>query len=213
MDKTMIAVFDERSQAKAAIEGLFDAGFSQSEVSLLANNVAGDETIDPYRHPGATGLETDVVHAEHESHAAGTGAVTGGVLGGLAGLLLGMGSLAVPGVGPVVVAGPVAGLLAGALGGAVVGGLVGVLVEMGVPENDAHTYSEAVRRGNTVVAVTGPESKVETVAEVFRRFNPIDIQKRSETWRNDGWDRFDHTTDPLSREAIVEERTRYVASR
>lgn len=213
MDKTMIAVFDERAQAKAAIEALFEAGFSQSEVSLMANNVAGEEAIDPYRHPGAAALETDVVHAEHESHATGTGAVTGGVLGGLAGLLLGMGSLAVPGVGPMVVAGPVAGLLAGAVGGAVVGGLVGALVELGVPEEDAHTYSEAARRGGTVVAVTGPAAKVELVSDIFRRFHPIDMRKRSETWRSDGWTRFDDTTDPLTREAIVEERTRYAVTR
>jgi hypothetical protein len=132
------------------------------------------------------------------------------VLGGLAGLLIGLGTLAVPGVGPVIAAGPIATMLVGAAGGAAIGGIVGALMEMGVPEGDAHVYSEALRRGSTMVAVTGPESKVQTVSDIFRRFDPIDIKQRSESWRSgDGWDRFDHARDPLTSDAIVSERTRY----
>lgn len=216
MNKTMIAVFDDRAHARQAVEALFESGFTHQEVSLMANNAAGEESIDPYRHPGAAAIAdtttttTTVVEDNRlEGHASTKGVAVGGVLGGLAGLLLGLGSLAVPGVGPAIAAGPIATMLVGAAGGAAIGGLVGAMMELGVPEEDAHTYSEAIRRGGTIVAVTGPESKIETVAAIFRRFHPIDLKKRSESWRGEGWSRFDDTREPLTRDALVEERTRY----
>jgi hypothetical protein len=213
MSKTMIAVFDDRAAARHAVEALFDSGFSHSEVSLMANNAGGEENIDPYRHPGAAGLVDDDPLAGMRGHTSTKGLVTGGVLGGLAGLLLGLGSLAVPGVGPVVAAGPIATMLVGAAGGAAIGGLVGALIELGVPEGDAHIYSEAVRRGSTIVAVTGPDEKVETVSAIFRRFDPIDVRKRSDSWRTEGWSRFDDNREPLSNDAIVSERARYATVR
>lgn len=216
MNKTMIAVFDNKTQAKDAVRALFDSGFSHSEVSLMSNNTTEPESLDTYRHPGAAEMASDIArtHADHVGdHTAVKGAATGGVLGGLAGLLLGLGTLAVPGVGPVVAAGPVATMLVGAAGGAAIGGIMGALIEMGVPEDDAHIYSEALRRGSTMVAVTGPESKVQTVSEIFRRFHPIDIKQRSENWRAEGWARFDDTREPLTGDAIVTERSRYASVR
>ena len=212
MNKTMIAVFDNKAQAKQAVEALFDSGFSHSEVSLMSNNTTDPESLDPYRHPGGAAMadEMSTVHGDQLSdHAAVKGVAAGGVLGGLAGLLLGLGTMVVPGVGPVVAAGPIATMLVGAAGGAAIGGIVGALIEMGVPEDDAHVYSEALRRGGTMVAVTGPESKVETVTDIFRRFHPIDVKERSQTWTSEGWGRFDDRREPLTNEDIATERTRY----
>lgn len=218
MDKTMIAVFDSRAHAREAVEALFQSGFSHNEVSLMANNTADPETLDAYRHPGGAGLAADLSDRDNsvstDEHASTKGVVAGGVLGGLAGLLLGLGTMAIPGVGPVIAAGPIATMLVGAAGGAAIGGIVGALIEMGVPEGDAHVYSEALRRGNTMVAVTGPEEKVQAVSEIFRRFQPIDVKQRAETWRTDDrWDRFEDSRDPLTRDAIVTEQTRYTTVR
>ena len=201
MKKTIIAVFDDRAQARQAVEGLFENGYSRDEVSLIAHDVRGEE-IDGEHH---TDLEAG--HAERD------GAIAGSILGGLGGLLIGMGSLALPGIGTAVVAGPVAGLLVGAATGAVVGGLVGALVELGVPEEDAHIYSEAVRRGSTVVAATVPEAKVPDVSAIFRQYDPIDVKQRSESWREEGWSRFDDSREPLTIEAIENERSRYAGVR
>lgn len=200
MNKTIIAVFDDRTQARQAVEGLLENGYSRDEVSLMANDVRGDETIDQG-------------NIDEESHATRDGAIAGSILGGLGGLLIGMGSLALPGIGTAVVAGPVAGLLVGAATGAVVGGMVGALVELGVPEEDAHIYTEAVRRGSTVVAATVPEEKVPDVSAIFRHYDPIDVKQRSETWREEGWTRFDDSRDPLTVEAIENERSRYAGVR
>lgn len=214
MNKTMIAVFDSRAHAREAVEALFESGFSQAEVSLMANNTNQPEALDPYRHPGASELAAGLSDRDNSispsEHTSAKGVVAGGVLGGLAGLLLGLGTMAIPGVGPVIAAGPIATMLVGAAGGAAIGGIVGALIEMGVPEEDAHVYSEALRRGSTMVAVTGPETKVDMVSEIFRRFHPIDLKQRAENWRSqDRWERFDHSREPLSSEAIVTEHSRY----
>lgn len=181
--KTVMAVYDSRDQARHAVEALLDRGFTRDEVSLLAGG-KGEETLHNLESP--------------EEHNAGTGATTGGVLGGLGGLLLGLGFLTVPGVGPAVVAGPIASALVGAVMGGVMGSLVGVLMEFGVPESDAHLYSEAVRRGSTVVAVTAPPEKVEAVAEALEEHGAIDIDERASGWKAEGWSAFDHQADPRS---------------
>ncbi len=174
--KTVLAVYDSRSQARQAVEALIALGFTRDEVSLLAGG-KGEEELHNLEQP--------------EEHNAGTGATTGGVLGGLGGLLLGLGFLTVPGVGPAVVAGPIASALVGVVVGGVMGGLVGVLMEFGVPETDAHLYSEAVRRGSTVVAVTAPPERVDTVAEALEAHGAIDLDERADGWRSEGWAEFD----------------------
>jgi hypothetical protein len=186
--KTVLAVYDSRSQARQAIEALTAQGFTREEVSLLSGG-KGEEELHNLEHP--------------EEHNAGTGATTGGVLGGLGGLLLGLGFLTVPGVGPAVVAGPIASALVGVVVGGVMGGLVGVLMEFGVPETDAHLYSEAIRRGSTVVAVTAPPERVDTVAEALEAHGAVDLAERSAGWKSEGWAEFDPKAEPYSHPVLA----------
>jgi hypothetical protein len=65
-------------------------------------------------------------------------------------LLAGIGALAIPGVGPLIAAGPIMGALAG-LGA--VGGIVGALIGMGIPEYEAKRYEGAVKDGGTLLSV------------------------------------------------------------
>ena len=66
--------------------------------------------------------------------------------------------LAIPGIGPVIAAGPLAagllGAATGAVAGGATGGIVGGLLNMGVPEEEAHYYAEGLRRGGTLVSAT-----------------------------------------------------------
>lgn len=171
--KTVMAVYDARSEAQSAVQALLERGFTEAEVSLISHAGDGEEGLEPLQ--------------EDEQHTASQGAATGGVLGGLAGLLLGIGFLTVPGLGPLVVAGPIASTLMGAVGGAVAGGFMGVLMDFGVPEDDAHIYTEAVRRGGTIVAVTAPPERTESVAATLGEFGPVDVLQRSLEWREQGW--------------------------
>ena len=73
------------------------------------------------------------------------GVTAGGVVGGTLGLLAGIGALAIPGVGPIIAAGPIMGALAGLGVGGAVGGLVGALVGMGIPEYEAKRYEGRIK--------------------------------------------------------------------
>jgi uncharacterized protein (TIGR02271 family) len=77
--------------------------------------------------------------------------------------------------------------LAGAGIGAAAGGLIGALVDAGLPEDRAHTYAEGVRRGGTLVTVTTPDEMTAQAVDILNRHNPVDVERRSEEWRQAGW--------------------------
>jgi uncharacterized protein (TIGR02271 family) len=119
------------------------------------------------------------------------GAGIGAALGGLGGLLVGLGALAIPGIGPVIAAGPIAAALAGAGIGAVTGGIIGALVDLGVPEESAHVYAESVRRGNVLVAAQVADDRVDEASRIMERTGLLDIEHEAQGWRSSGWSRFD----------------------
>ena len=187
----VMGMFDSARDAQAAARDLRDAGFSGSDISFVGNNARGDYDT------GDTG-ETSGSHA---ATGAGTGATGGAVLGGLAGLLVGLGALVLPGIGPVVAAGTLATTLgtaaAGAGIGAATGGLLGGLVGAGVPEEDAHVYSEGVRRGGSLLSVqVDDEREANRAADIMSRHNVVDIDRRGQEYRQAGWSRFDPSAAP-----------------
>jgi uncharacterized membrane protein len=115
------------------------------------------------------------------------GAGIGAALGGTAGLLAGLGLLAIPGLGPVVAAGWLASTAAGAAAGAATGGIVGALVDAGENREHAHVYSEAVRRGGTLVSVRVPDTEEGRVRAILDRFQPVDPTARGADYRREGW--------------------------
>ena len=135
--------------------------------------------------------------ADDGSNAA-AGAVTGGVVGGAAGLAASLMGLAIPGIGPIIAAGPIVSLLTGAGVGAVAGGLIGGLTDMGVSRPDAEYYAEAVRRGGALVTVRADDARAERAAEIMRSHGAIDIERRAEQWRERGWTGFDEKTPPYT---------------
>ena len=110
-----------------------------------------------------------------------TGAGAGGVTGGVLGLLAGIGALAIPGVGPLIAAGPIMAALSGAAIGATVGGIAGALIGMGIPEFEAKRYEDKVKGGNILISVhseTGEETK--RIKEIFNKVGAEDISTTSE---------------------------------
>src|SRR5256885_16152028 len=94
-----------------------------------------------------TGGRHDVGHvkATKAPEGATTGATAGGVTGGVLGLLAGIGTLAIPGVGPLIAAGPIMAALSGAAVGATAGGIAGGLIGLGIPEIEAKRYEEKLK--------------------------------------------------------------------
>jgi len=81
------------------------------------------------------------------------GGLTGAGVGGIIGLLAGIGSLAIPGVGALIAAGPLLGLLSGAAVGAAAGSLTGSLIGLGIPEYEAKRYEGHLKDGGILIAV------------------------------------------------------------
>lgn len=171
--QTLSHVYDSYPQAERAVKALEAAGVPSSDISLVANKYVSD-----------TYANVD------EAHPTATGAGIGAVVGGGAGLLTGLGLMAIPGLGPVVAAGWLATTALGTVAGSATGGVIGALVGAGTSEDHAHVYSEAVRRGGTLVTVRHdlPNGKVEGILNAS---NPIDPVARRNEYRKDGWKQFD----------------------
>src|SRR5215213_3549857 len=135
--RTVVGLFTDRSDAENAIRELKNAGFSDSQIGVAMRD--RDEQRQLIEDTGSTAAE-----------GAATGALSGGVVGGLIGLL---GSLLIPGVGPIVVGGVLASALTGAGIGAATGGIIGALAGMGVPEADAKHFDLGLRSGHILVTV------------------------------------------------------------
>lgn len=133
-------IYSSIEKADAAVDHLLKSGFSNSDVSVLA---ADTESTREFAHRKATKAPEGTA----------TGATAGGVLGGTLGLLVGIGALAIPGLGPLIAAGPIMATLAGVGAGGVVGGLVGALVGMGIPEYEAKRYEGHVKNGGVLLSV------------------------------------------------------------
>jgi len=150
-------------KAEAIVDDLKDAGFSNNDISVLMKDRGGTRDF-------AT---------EHNTKAP-EGATTGGVAGmgvgaGL-GWLVGIGSLAIPGLGPFIAAGPIMAALSGAAIGGAAGGIIGALVGMGIPEVEAKHYDERVRGGHALVTVQAEDvAELDRARAIFVRHGAEDI--------------------------------------
>jgi hypothetical protein len=201
MARTIVSLFDDLATAQQAAQELIQAGFSRDQVSVVANDVTGEY---------GRQLGSDVAVTETGVSGAGAGAGIGAALGGIGGLLVGLGALAIPGIGPIVAAGPLIAALVGAGVGAVAGSLVGALVDMGVPEEEAGYYAEGVRRGGALLTLRTEANEPEDRAmDIINRFQPVDIEQRSSQWRESGWSGFDPNAAPYSSSEMERDRSTY----
>ena len=188
MTRTVSRLFDSYSQAQAAVEALEQAGFTSSEVSLVSR-YRDDNTL-----------------ADGDMSNAATGATAGAVIGGGGGLLAALGLIAIPGIGPLVAAGVLATTLVGAAGGSAVGGLIGALTDSGVSEEDAHVYSEGVRRGSSLVTVKTDDARASKADAILNAHKPVDVRQRREAYVAGGWSKYDPNAKGYTADEIRKER-------
>ena len=205
MSQTVIGLFDEFSQAEAAVRELETMGVPQSSISVVASN--SNNQYATWR---------DTAGKDYGTPPAGHGANVGATAGGIGGILLGLGLLAIPGLGPLAAAGPlVAGLTGAGVGaatGAATGGLLGALTNIGVPEEHAGYFAEGIRRGGTLVTVSAAENLVQSVIEVLNRHGAVDINQRATYYQQSGYTGFHENLQPYSAEELAAERERVRAS-
>jgi uncharacterized membrane protein len=166
----VVGVFRSEEDAIDAIKELRDQGYSENDISVIAKD------------------KKDVKHIHEETgtkapEGAATGMATGGILGGIGGLLLGAGALAIPGIGPIVAAGPIAAALGGAAVGAGAGGIVGALVGLGIPEDEAKEYERSVEEGDILVLVeTNEVDRHRKVNDTFRTYRSSNVHRYEDSY-------------------------------
>lgn len=159
--KRAVGVFSSRRDAEIALRELRDSKFPMDRVSVITRDAERrDDIADADVRDEVRDARTDNLADE----GAKTGALAGGAFGGLTGLLVGLGTLAIPGIGPIMLAGAtataIATTLAGGAIGAVAGSLLGGLIGLGIPEEEARGYNERVSRGHYLVVVEGTDEEI-----------------------------------------------------
>lgn len=183
----VFGIFKTEDAAERAVDQLITAGFSNSDISAL---LPDNETTRAFAHEKHTKAPEGTA----------TGATTGGIVGGTLGLLAGIGALAIPGVGPLIAAGPIVAAMAGAGAGGAVGGLLGALVGMGIPEYEAKRFEGAVKNGGTLVSVHCDYSdEIATAKRVLKEAGGQDIASSGEesVSKDKDHDRNARTVDPV----------------
>jgi tetrahydromethanopterin S-methyltransferase subunit C len=164
----VFGIYPSSLSAESAVDRIVAAGFSNSDVSVLMADTASTKD---FAHEKST----------KAPEGAATGVTAGGVVGGTLGLLAGIGALAIPGVGPLIAAGPIMGALAGLGVGGAVGGLVGALVGLGIPEYEAKRYEGRVKDGGVLLSVHCDTSdEISRAKQLLKETGADDISSSSE---------------------------------
>ncbi len=164
----VFGIYTTRNGAEQAADALVSAGFSSGDISVLLPENLGTREI---------GTEK----ATKAPEGATAGASTGVVLGGALGLLAGIGALAIPGVGPLIAAGPIMATLAGMGAGGTVGGLTGALVGAGIPEFEAKRYEGVIQKGGILLSVHASTSEeVDRAKQILKGTGGEDVSSTGE---------------------------------
>jgi hypothetical protein len=183
---SVFALFSSRNDMETCIDGLREAGFRATDVSVLFPENLGNKDL---------GHEKATKAPEGAAAGAASGAVAGGTLGWLAGI----GALAIPGIGPFIAAGPIMAALAGLGAGATVGGVGGALIGMGIPEYEAKRYEGRVRHGAFLLSVHCDSSEwTKRAKEVLKNSGAEDVSSTSESSAD-----FASTEKPIPRSRAV----------
>ncbi len=179
-------IYSTREMAENAVDRMLSGGFRNEDISVLLQDNVGTK---------------DFAHEKHTKAPEGTatGVVAGGIIGGTIGLLAGIGVLAIPGLGPLIAAGPIIAALSGIGSGGMLGGIIGALLGLGIPEYEAKRYEGRIKEGGILLSVhcDNPEwvAKAKTL---LRDSGAEDIASAGE-----GPADFAKSDKPLSRSASV----------
>jgi hypothetical protein len=164
----VFGMFNDRIQVEKAVDLLRGAGFSNNDVSVLFPDNKGTRS---FAH------EKETKAPEGATAGAGTGILLGGALG----WLVGIGSLAIPGVGPFIAAGPIMATLAGAGVGGVLGGISGALIGLGIPEYEAKRYEGYLKQGGILLSAhCSSAEEVKKAKELLKDVGATDISATEE---------------------------------
>ena len=165
----VFGIYKSSAQAESAVDRIIAAGFSNNDISVLLPD---------------THSSKEFAHEKNTKAPEGTttGVTTGGVIGGTLGLLAGIGALAIPGIGPLIAAGPIVAALAGLGVGGTVGGLTGALIGLGMPEFEAKRYEGRMNKGGILLSVHCDTSdEIKRAKQVLEATRAEDVSSTGES--------------------------------
>lgn len=211
--KVLAGLYTTYSEANSVVRDLVDAGFSREMISLVASNAKGDimpHTTTADDAAGGFSEHRPENYAEGDAVTSGQGAGFGAVVG----TLVALGALLIPGIGPIVAAGPLAvalGAGVGAAAGAVTGGITAGLVKTGISEEDAEYYAEGIRSGGTLVSIEVADDDADDARSVMEAHAPsTSIKETSDTQvASAAHDTADYKADTQRNAAVTGEEGRF----
>lgn len=155
---SVVAVYANHEQADAAVRQLQKDGFDMTKLSVVGRDYHTEEHAVGYYNSGDRMMYWGK---------------QGAFWGGLWGLMFGSAFFWVPGVGPLLLAGPLVALLAGAVEGAVLTGgftaLAAGLYGLGIPKDSVIAYETEVKSGKLLLVVSGTPAEVEVAKDLLAR--------------------------------------------
>jgi hypothetical protein len=160
-NNSVVAIYKSHTEAEAAIKEMQQGGFDMKQLSIVGRDYHTNENVVGYYNAG-----------DRMKYWGKAGAFWGGIWG----LLFGSAFFFVPGVGPLLVAGPFVGWLLGALeGAAVVGGLSAIgagLYSLGIPKDSVLQYETALKVGKYVVIAHGTAAETAQARRILSNTRP-----------------------------------------
>lgn len=164
----VFGIYRDEVTAGTAVDALQGAGFRNTDISVLFPENEGTKDF-------------AVRKATKAPEGTATGATTGAVVGGGLGWLAGIGALAIPGVGPLIAAGPIVAALTGVGVGGAIGGITGALIGMGIPEYEAKRYEGRIKEGGILLSVHSDNSDwTRKAKDILERTGADDISSSGE---------------------------------
>ncbi len=165
-NNAVVAIYKSHTEAEAAVKELQQSGFDMNKLSIVGRDSHTDEQVIGYYNTG-----------DRMKHWGKLGAFWGGIWG----LLFGSAFFLIPGVGPLLVAGPLVAWIVGGLEGAVIlGGLSALgagLYSMGIPKDSVLNYETAVKSGKYVLIAHGSDVETVHAREIIKRTNPEALEE------------------------------------
>ncbi|MGD1104769.1 MAG: general stress protein [Terriglobia bacterium] len=160
----VVAIYDSHSQAEEAVKELQRSGIDMKKLSIVGKDYHTDEQVVGYYNTG-----------DRMKYWGKLGAFWGGLWG----MLFGSAFFAIPGIGPVLVAGPLVAWIVGALeGAAVMGGLGAIgagLCSIGIPKDSVVKYETAIGSDKFLVLAHGTADEVAKAKDIMQTTQPVEV--------------------------------------
>lgn len=165
---SVVGIYGTHLQAEAAVKELQKSGYDIKKLSIVGKDYHTDEHVVGYYNAG-----------DRMKYWGKLGAFWGGLWG----LLLGAGFFWIPGLGPLLVAGPLVAYIIAGLEGAAVGAgmsaLGAALFSIGIPNDSVLKYETAIRSGKYLLIAHGSESEVARAKEAIQMSGPQEMEEHA----------------------------------